>query len=362
MTDAATKSIDVERIEATLDVTYNWGYEETRKELRELYRKAKRAQWNAEDRLDWSIDVDLDKQYIPDFMHPLFGSEIFDKMDETMKGRLKHELPAWTQSQFLHGEQGALLAAAQLVNSVPDMDSKYYAATQVMDEARHVEVFDRYLHTKIQNSYPINPHLKSLLDLILKDSRWDMKLLGMQIMVEGLALAAFGVTRNTILEPLLHGITSYIIQDEARHVAYGVLSLRDHYKDMKEADVREREDFVYEAAVLMRDRFLFKEVWEKLGLPAEECMEIAKHNEGQVQFRQLLFSKIVPAIKRIGLLSRRQRERFAALGILEYENWQDPFESLQEAEAEAAAERAAESNQAAVTSSVLLSKPSAAVV
>jgi uncharacterized protein YaaW (UPF0174 family) len=341
MTDAADKSINVERIEVTLDVTYNWGYEETRKELRELYRKAKRAQWNAEDRLDWSIDVDLDKQYIPDFMHPLFGSEIFAKMDEPMKRRLKHELPAWTQSQFLHGEQGALLAAAQLVNSVPDMDSKYYAATQVMDEARHVEVFDRYLHTKIQNSYAINPHLKSLLDLILKDSRWDMKLLGMQIMVEGLALAAFGVTRNTIQEPLLQAMTSYIIQDEARHVAYGVLSLRDHYRDMKESEVQEREDFVYEAAVLMRDRFLFGEVWEKLGLPVEECMAIAKDNEGQVQFRQLLFSKIVPAIKRIGLLSRRQRERFAALGILEYENWQDPFEALQEAETEAAAEQAA---------------------
>jgi hypothetical protein len=359
-TDAADKSINVERIEATLDVTYNWGYEETRKDLRELYRKAKRAQWNAEDRLDWSIDVDLDKQYIPDFMHPLFGSEIFNKMDEPMKRRLKHELPAWTQSQFLHGEQGALLAAAQLVNSVPDMDSKYYASTQVMDEARHVEVFDRYLHTKIQNAYAINPHLKSLLDLILKDSRWDMKLLGMQIMVEGLALAAFGVTRNTILEPLLHGITSYIIQDEARHVAYGVLSLRDHYKDMKESEVREREDFVYEAAVLMRDRFLFKEVWEKLGLPAEECMEIAKHNEGQVQFRQLLFSKIVPAIKRIGLLSRRQRERFAELGILEYENWQDPFESLQEAEAEAASERAAEQAAAAAASSLLIPNSAAA--
>ncbi len=331
----------IEHIEATLDVTYNWGYEETRKDLRDLYRKAKRSQWDGEIRLDWSIDVDLDKQYIPDFMHPLYGSEIFNKMDETMKRRLKHELPAWTQSQFLHGEQGALLAASQLVNSVPDMDSKYYAATQVMDEARHVEVFDRYLHEKIDNTYAINPHLKSLLDLILTDSRWDMKLLGMQIMVEGLALAAFGVTRNTIQEPLLQALTTYVIQDEARHVAYGVLSLRDCYSNMNEAGVREREDFVYEAAVLMRDRFLFQQVWEKLGLPIEECCQITMNNEGQRQFRQLLFSKIVPAVKRIGLLSDRQRERFAKLGILEYENWQDPFESLREAESEVAAERGA---------------------
>jgi hypothetical protein len=330
----ATRPLSIERIEASLEVTYNWGYEETRHELRELYRKAKKAQWNADERLDWSIDVDLEKQNIPEYMHPLYGSGIYQKLDAKKHLELRREMPAWTQSQFLHGEQGALLAASQLVNSVPDMDSKYYAATQVVDEARHVEVFDRYLHEKVGISYAISPYLKQLLDLILTDSRWDMKLLGMQIMVEGLALAAFGVTRDTVNEPLLRDLTTYVIQDEARHVAYGVLSLRDHYGDMTRAEVNEREDFVYEAAVLMRDRFLFQEVWEKVGLPVAECMDIAKNNEGQRQFRQLLFSKIVPAIKRIGLLSERQRQRFDELGILQYESWQDPFEAYREAEAE----------------------------
>jgi hypothetical protein len=332
------RPVDIERIETSLDVTYNWGYQETRSELRELYRKAKKAQWNADERLDWSISVDLDRAQIPDFMHPLFGSEIYRKLDEKKHAELRREMPAWMQSQFLHGEQGALLAAAQLVNSVPDIDSKYYASTQVMDEARHVEVFDRYLHEKVGITYSISPHLKKLLDLILTDSRWDMKLLGMQIMVEGLALAAFGVTRQNVYEPLLRDLTTYVMQDEARHVAYGVLSLRDHYGDMKQSEVREREDFVYEAAVLMRDRFLFQEVWEKVGLPASECMEITLNNEGQRQFRQLLFAKIVPAVKRIGLLSTRQRERFDQLGILQYESWEDPFESLAKAEAEAEAE------------------------
>jgi hypothetical protein len=324
----------IERLEASLDVTYNWGYAETRRELRELYRKAKRSQWNSDDRLDWTTDVDIEKQNMPEPMHPLYGSDIYARLDEAKHVELRRELAAWTQSQFLHGEQGALLAAAQLVNSVPDMDSKYYAATQVVDEARHVEVFDRYLHEKVGFSYPISPYLRQLLDLILTDSRWDMKLLGMQIMVEGLALAAFGLTRHTVYEPLLKSLTTYVLQDEARHVAYGVLSLRDYYADVKESEVREREDFVYEAAVLMRDRFLFQQVWEKTGLPIDECMEVTMNNEGQKQFRQLLFAKIVPAIKRIGLLSPRQRERFEALGILHYETWQDPFEALREAEDE----------------------------
>lgn len=339
MSDSPNRPLNIERIEVSLDVHYNWGYEHTRNELRELYKKAKRSQWDADERLDWTASVDLGKQYIPDFMHPLFGSDIYARLDEKKHAELRVEMPAWTQSQFLHGEQGALLAAAQLVNSVPDFDSKLYAGTQVMDEARHVEVFDRYLHEKIGQSYPINPHLRTLLDLILKDSRWDMKLLGMQIMVEGLALAAFNVTRMNVYEPLLKNLTTYVLQDEARHVAYGVLALRDYYKDQNESDVAEREDFIYEAAVLMRDRFLFQEVWEKTGLPVQECMAVALENEGQRQFRQLLFSRIVPAIKKIGLLSNRQRERFEKLGILQYEDWDDPFETLKQAEAEMEAER-----------------------
>lgn len=314
----------IEHLEVGLDLTFNWGYEQTRKDLRDLYSKAKRSQWDGDVDLDWSIDVDLEKQNAPEQMHPLFGSDIYRRLTPRELTALNQEVMAWTQSQFLHGEQGALLAASQLVSSVPDTSSKFYASTQVMDEARHVEVFDRYLHEKIGFSYPINPHLRTLLDLILKDSRWDMKFLGMQIMVEGLALAAFGVTRNTIYEPLLKDLTHHVIQDEARHVAYGILSLKDVYADMTRAEVAEREDFVYEAARLMRDRFLFQEVWEKQGLPVEECVNITFHNEGQQMFRRLLFSKIVPAVKRIGLLSPRQRERFSELGILEYEDWEEP--------------------------------------
>jgi hypothetical protein len=315
----------IETLEAILDVTYTWGYQETRQKLRDLYDKAVRGQWISDDVLPWKTDVDLDKNFGPEQLMPLWGSDIYNKMTEKEKKDLNIETFSWTLSQFLHGEQGALLATAQLVDSVKDLDSKLYAASQVVDEARHVDVYNRYVHSKIGFSYPVNPHLKTLLDMILKDSRWDMKFLGMQIMVEGLALAAFGMIRNNTQEPLLRELTAYVMGDEARHVAFGVLSLRDFYKEQPESVKREREDFVYEAARLMRDRFLFQEVWEKQGLPAKECMDIALHNQGQVMFRQMLFAKIVPAIKKMDLLSDRQRQRFAELGILQFENWADPF-------------------------------------
>jgi hypothetical protein len=249
-------------------------------------------------------------------------------MTEEEKRKSGREIFIWLLSQFLHGEQGALMAASQLVLSVPDTDSKFYASTQVVDEGRHVEVYSRYLHDKVGSSYPISPHLKKLLDLILVDGRWDMKLLGMQIMVEGLALASFGMMKHIIQEPLLKQLIHYVMVDEARHVAYGVVSLRDHYRDMKESERLEREDFVYEAAVLMRDRFLFEPVWEQLGMPVAECARIAQASESQKMFRQMLFSKIVPALKKMELLTPRQRTRFEALGILQFEDWVDPFESL----------------------------------
>jgi hypothetical protein len=328
MTKPAVVGLSLETLECQLDLVYNWGYEHAREDLRRLYKKAQRNQWLPDATLPWDTAVDPERPWGPEALFPIAGSEIWAKLGQREREQLYAEVGAWTRSQFLHGEQGALLAAAQLVASVPSYDGKLYGGTQVVDEARHVEVYERYLSEKIGFRYPCNEHLRTLLDLILKDTRWDMKFLGMQIMVEGLALSAFGMIQMNTQEPLLRELTTYVMRDEARHVAYGILSLRDHYADMSESARREREDFVYEASRLMRDRFLYQEVWDKTGLPAAECMEIAKNNEGQQMFRQLLFAKIVPAIKKLGLLSPRLRARFEELDILKYEDWADPLAEL----------------------------------
>jgi hypothetical protein len=189
-----------------------------------------------------------------------------------------------------------------------------------MDEARHVEVYRRFIQEKLGHEYPINPALKTLLDQILTDSRWDMKFLGMQIIVEGLALAAFGTIRDAASNPLLRDLTSAVMEDEARHVAFGVLSLREFYEDLSEQDRIEREEFVYEACVLMRDRITNREVWEACDLDVDACVAASDESDLAAQFRYRLFSKIVPNVKSLGLLSEKQRGRFHDLGILEYEN------------------------------------------
>jgi hypothetical protein len=200
---------------------------------------------------------------------------------------------------------------------VPDIDSKFYAATQVIDEARHVEVYSRYLHEKVQMVYPLNPHLKSLLDNVISDSRWDMTYLGMQVLIEGLALAAFGIIRNMATEPLAKSLNAYVMQDEARHVMFGRLALRDYYPQLSQAERDEREEFCVEACYHMRDRFLGEEVWERVGLPAEVGPYV-ENSELLRNFRSYLFMRIVPILKDIGLWGDRVRAAFEQMGVLAF--------------------------------------------
>ncbi|HSV08359.1 MAG TPA: ferritin-like domain-containing protein [Candidatus Binatus sp.] len=196
------------------------------------------------------------------------------------------------------------------------MDAKFYAATQVIDEARHVEAYSRLLHEKFQLAYPINPHLRQLLEDTLTDSRWDFTYLGMQVLIEGVALAAFGLIRDQATNPLAQSVTAYVMQDEARHVAFGRLALRDYYPQLTDAERDEREQFVVEGCYLLRDRFLAEEVWETLGLPVEECKRYVDGSDLMRMYRTSLFTRIVPTIKDIGLWGPRVRKAYADMDIL----------------------------------------------
>jgi hypothetical protein len=237
-------------------------------------------------------------------------------MDEKARAELRRHIQAWQFSQFLHGEQGALVCTAKIVQQVPNMDAKFYAATQVIDEARHVEAYSRLLHEKFDLVYPINPYLKQLLDDTLTDSRWDFTYLGMQVLVEGVALAAFGVIRDQAQSALPRSVTAYVMQDEARHVAFGRLALRDYYPHLTARERDEREEFVVEGCYLLRDRFLGDEVWETLGLPVAECKEFVDRSELMQIYRRGLFMRIVPTIKDIGLWGPRVQKAYQDMGIL----------------------------------------------
>src|SRR5260370_5376010 len=182
-----------------------------------------------------------------------------------------------------------------------------------MDEARHVELYNRFIQDKIGMFYPVNQDLARLLESALTDGRWDMPYLGMQVLIEGLALAAFGVYRDLSTNQPVKQLLAYVMQDEARHVAFGRLALRDFYAGLTDAERGEREDFVVEGCYLMRDRFRSQEVFTRLGLPLQECLEYVDSSPMYQLYQTLLFSRIVPCVRDIGLRGRRGQQPSAAV-------------------------------------------------
>jgi hypothetical protein len=304
---------------------FDWQYPDDQPEMRTLYLRAKQGQWDSDRTLPWHLSVDPENPEVP-----ILPEEFVDfgklpgsaRLDAKEQQRLLFSIVAWMLSQFLHGEQGALFAAAQVTEAVQFFDGKLYGSTQVMDEGRHVEVFSRYLDEKLGKMYQINDNLFVIIDALMSDSRWDMKFLGMQIMVEGLALGAFGTLYQQTREPLLKQLLKYVIQDEARHVHYGVLALREHItKVLTERERRELEDWAFEVALLMRNRFMAYEVFEEWfegRLPRSQWRQFVMETPGLRAFRHVMFSRLVPNLREIGLMSPRILPRYEQAGLMGY--------------------------------------------
>ncbi|MBV8191590.1 MAG: ferritin-like domain-containing protein [Alphaproteobacteria bacterium] len=307
------------KFDGATEIAFNWEYDDGSADLLNLYEKGKQQQWNTSDRLDWSQELfEENPMGMSDESIPIYGTPFWDKMTEKEKSWLRFNLQVHSICQFMHGEQGALIATAKIVNTVPDMNAKFYAATQVMDEARHVETYKRLIHEKFKQAYPITDSLKNLLEQTLSDRRWDMTYLGMQVLIEGLALAAFQRIRDQASNNLAAAVNAYVMQDEARHVTFGRMALREYYPHLTDAERAEREDFTVEALYFMRDRFNQGEVWARSGLPVKEMLEHAYHSGAMQAFRTRLFTRVVPILKEIGLFGPKVQKALGDMGVMEY--------------------------------------------
>ncbi|HUC04133.1 MAG TPA: diiron oxygenase [Acidimicrobiales bacterium] len=329
MTDRTDASL-VEHIDMGAPASFVWDYDARRPRLSKLYEKSKTMQWNAATDIDWSVDIDPGKMSDElvarmaavefDFGTRAVGA--FARSSPENRWLLEAHSHAWTVSNFMHGEQGALVATAKICAGVESIDDKYYAAAQVADEARHVEAYQRYLD-KIDIRYPVATYLHQLLDEVVAHPHVDMTFLGMQILVEGVALAAFSMGGAMFGNPVIGKITDLVRRDEARHVAFGVLSLQGTYDDMDPVDLAEREDFILEACALMRDRFVPVDVYERLGIDVARAVAEYETSPDQAAFRSLMFSKVVPNLGKLGLLTPKVRAGFEKMGILRYERYVD---------------------------------------
>ena len=328
--DLSQKQVEdvVEIFHTPLTGAYNWDYTISDNRIKKLYELGKELNWNGSIDLNWDYTHPADERLVEtDDQLPHETLKAYEKLSEEEKILFDRHSTAELMSQFLHGEQGALLVASQLASCAPTYNAKLYAASQTFDEARHVEVFNRYLQEKIGIHYPINPSLKLLLDKILTDERWDLKFIGMQIIIEGLALAAFQMLKAITKDPLLKQLLHYVVRDEARHVTFGINYLEEYIKTLSPEEIEERAQFAYEACVISRERLINTKAEQRfLGMTEEEARKFAMDTKSFEMFRNFLFSRVIPNLSRIGLLTDTVRPKFEALGLLEYENAPDDFE------------------------------------
>ena len=305
--------------------SYNWDYIVVEDRIKKLYELGKELNWNVSSDLDWSQDYPKDKLMINYelFQTPESVLKGYDDLSDEKKVEMDRHRVSWNISQFLHGEQGALLVASQLVSCAPTFNAKMYAASQTFDEARHVESFNRYVQSRMELMYPIGNALKSILDKILTDPRWDLKFIGMQIIIEGLALAAFERQRVAAMDPLLKDIFYLVIRDEARHVTFGVNYLEEFVQTLSDEEKEDRAEFAYEACVVMRNRFGSDNVMNHYGWDVEEAQKVLNQSESSRLFNNLLFSKIMPNLKRIGLLTEKTQEKYEEMDILQFQDLED---------------------------------------
>jgi len=313
---------------ANQNVHYDWQYLKEFPAMAKLYDAAKSGQWHADDgTLDWSQEFDpLDTvtHLIPDVYCPSIVLPQWSKFSDAERAEHRQSLLSWMLSQILHGEQGALYGAAQVLQAVPWLDGKLFGATQVVDEARHIEIFHRYLDEKLRRRYEINENLYILSEVLVADSRWDVKFLGMQIMIEGFGLGAFTMIRGIVSDPLLRDILKYIVADEARHVSYGVLALKRFYEsELNERERAEREDLAFEISLLLQRRFLFHEMYDEYwshAMSLKAWNKFAMESQLMASFRKSMFRLMIPNLKKLGLFTERIRPRYEKMGILNFEN------------------------------------------
>tara|TARA_B100001029_G_scaffold97511_2_gene80135 strand:+ start:1751 stop:2890 length:1140 start_codon:yes stop_codon:yes gene_type:complete len=305
---------------------YNWDYTDADTRIKKLYELGKELNWNGSIDLDWSNSLKKGEPPIKAELIARMEGPLAALPEEERLEYMRHD-QAWTLSQFLHGEQGAMLVASQLVSCAPTYQAKLYAASQTFDEARHVEVFARYIKEIHGIEYPINKNLKALIDKILSDERWDLKFIGMQIIIEGLALAAFQTTKETSNCPLLRQLVHYVIRDEARHVTFGVNYLQEFLETLSEQEVEDRAMFAYEACVVMRARIINTELPAKwFGISEEEILEMVVNDDTQDMFNNMLFSRVMPNLKKIGLLTDKVMPLYEDLNLTSYIDSESDFE------------------------------------
>jgi P-aminobenzoate N-oxygenase AurF len=313
-------------VSARHDTLFEHAYPVESPDLRSLYEKAKRDQWNASRDVDWSQPYDIEHGVLADEMMDIYGTPFWDRLTPAERGDLNRRFANWRLGVLLYGEHGAMLLCSQLVECVSGTDAKFFQATQVVDEARHNEVLNRYVTERLGGlRYPLPDFERELFDTLLSDSRWTVKTIGLQLVAETFAVALFRMLAETSKDPLLRQICKYILQDESRHMGFGMLSLPDVIRELTDAECAELEEVTHWALVKTLTGQFPEPVFRELGFGAAEIREIHAHRRERAAgaegshfrklFRKDLHGTLLANLQKVGLLTERIRPRLESVGI-----------------------------------------------
>ena len=172
--------------------------------------------------IDFSEPFDLTREAVlPLAFFPEFQVPAVQELSESARLRLANECARWMISSLLHGEQAAMSLCTNLCNMLVDPGAQEYASNQAREEARHVTAYSKYIEVRWGTPYRVGDSLGGLLTELVAAPEVYKKLVGMQILVEGLAMGMFAVVNALTLDPVLKRVTQLVMTDEAFHQKFG---------------------------------------------------------------------------------------------------------------------------------------------
>jgi len=314
------------QVETRNTAHFRHDYRSDESDLRRLYEQAKIDQWNAARDIDWSVSLEGDGGLISDDLVDIHGTRFWDRMSPSERVELNHRVTRWRLSTLVQGEHGAMLLCSQLVESVQGQDAKLFQSTQVADEARHNEVLQRYLELRLDGeTYPVGGNVKEIFDTLLSTSSWYLKTIGLQLVAETFAVSLFRMLAESSKDAVLRQVCRRILQDEARHMGFAMLSLPEMVAEASEAEHREMEDFAVWALSRTLSGIFPLAAYQEMGFAKAELDEIKQFRRERAAggdetafrkyFRRDLHDGLVRNLRKVGLLSERIAPNLQSFGI-----------------------------------------------
>ena len=295
--------------------------------------------------ISFDKDFDMEKQYLVDprvFCLELQVPTIAERLTEKQKIKLANESFGWVLSQILHGEQGALSLSASLCHILKDPGAQEYAANQTREEARHVAAFTKYIEKRWGKPYKVGDTLGRVLDDIVSSDEVYKKIVGMQLLIEGLAMGAFSMAHKDTNDPLLEDLLQLVMSDEAFHHKFGKIWADRTIPQLNSSERKEVEDWserlFLELVFNLANPREKKDIFASVGLDWEWVLEESKRHfdmyeviRTEMKQTNNIFRVLVKTLLNAQIITKRTRRTYGQfVDMIELRNEGEEFKEADE--------------------------------